>query len=471
MPSPASAPAPLPADFNQDQVHVLAPDKSLHSYTMQPDGLTIGRSKENEIPLDFAGISRKHARIEFDGENYLIHDLNSLNGTFIEERRIPPDSPQVWLPGENVRIGEAWLRLERAGQARTTQAMVAGPVSSNTLPTQPGKSLPDTDEVFLRPDGSRIDPNQILRSPNLGWIGAFTDLMNPSVTPGGSLELPVLLFNRGPASDTYLISVQGIPLEWLSSPPQPVRVPANSQSQARLVIRPPRSALVRAGRYSMSIHVTSQASPDQVVELRPSLTVTAFSLFTSELRPQVIRPNDPGQVAVHNRGNLPEAFTVMWEDPSHTLVFDPPEVKFNLEAGKSAVVEFNPALRQPHWFGAEQTHTFNTHVSTKAGHVQSHQGTYISHSLVPAWAPVLVGLLSRIVGLCLMRLPEPGDLPVPPGGPYRPGRAHFGRAGNPDSCLGSARKPLPRWWAPTFPRSRQPPPPPPGWRWIATTMG
>jgi uncharacterized repeat protein (TIGR01451 family) len=397
MPPPASAPAPLPVDFSQDQVHVLAPDKSLHSYAMQPSGLTIGRSKENEIPLDFAGISRKHARIEFDGENYLIHDLNSLNGTYIEEKRIPPDTPQVWLPGENVRIGEAWLRLERAGQARTTQAVVAGPVSSQTLPTQPGKSLPDTEEIFLRPDGSRIDPNQVLRSPNLGWIGAYTDLMNPSVTPGGSLEMPVLLFNRGPASDTYLLSVQSVPLEWLASPPQPVRVPANSQSQARLVIRPPRSALVRAGRYSMSIRITSQASPDQTVELRPTLTVTAFSLFTSELRPQVIRPNDPGQIAVHNRGNLSEAFTVLWEDPSHTLVFDPPEVKFNLEAGKSAVVEFNPSLRQPHWFGAERTHTFNTHVSTKAGHIQSHQGTYISHSLVPAWAPVLVGLLSLLL--------------------------------------------------------------------------
>lgn len=397
----ANAPAPLPFDFSQDQIHVLAPDKSLHSYAMQPGGLTIGRSKANEIPLDFAGISRKHARIEFDGENYLIHDLNSLNGTYIEEKRIPSDNPQVWLPGENMRIGEAWLRLERAGQARTTQAMVAGPLSPQTLPTQPSKSSPDTEEVFLRSDGSRIDPNQVLRSPNLGWIGAYTDLMNPSVTPGGNLEMPILLFNRGPASDTYLLSVQGIPNEWLASPPQPVRVPANNQSMARLVIRPPRSPLVRAGRYSMSIRVTSQASPDQVIELRPALTVTAFSLFASELRPQVVRPNDPGQVAVHNRGNLPEAFTVMWEDPGHKLIFDPPEVKFNLEAGKSAVVEYNPTLRNPHWFGPEQTHTFNTHVSTKAGQVQSHQGSYISHSLVPAWAPVLVALLSVLLACVL----------------------------------------------------------------------
>ena len=401
MPTPASAPIPSPVDFSQDQVHVLAPDKSLHTYSMQPSGLTIGRSKECEIPLDFAGISRKHARIEFDGENYLVHDLKSLNGTFIEERRIPPDSPQVWLPGENVRIGEAWLRLERLGQSRTTQAMVAGAVASQALPTQPGKSLPDTDEVFLRPDGSRIDANQILRSANLGWLGAHTDLMNPSVTPGGALELPLLLFNRGPASDTYLISVQGIPLEWLASPPQPLRVPANSQSQALLVIRPPRSPLVRAGRYAISLRISSQASPDQVVELRPALTVTAFSLFTSELRPQVIRPHDLGQVAVHNRGNLPEAFTVMWEDPSHMLVFDPPEVKFNLEAGKSAAVEFTPARRQPHWFGVEQTCTFNTHVSTKAGHVQSHHGSYISHSLIPTWAPILVALLSLLFACVL----------------------------------------------------------------------
>ena len=396
-PTPVSAPLPLPFDFSQDQIHVLAPDKTLHTFSMQPEGLTIGRGKDNEITLDFAGISRQHARIEFDGENYLIHDLNSLNGTFIEEKRIPPNSPQVWLPGENLRIGEAWLRLERAGQARTTQAMVAPPVAIHALPTQPGKSLTDTEEVFLRPDGSRIDPNQVLRSANLGWLGAYTDLMNPSVTPGGTLELPIQLFNRGPASDTYLLSVQGMPSEWLANPPQPVRVPANSQSLARLVIRPPRSPLVRAGRYGLTIRVASQASPDQTVELRPVMTVTAFSLFTSELTPQVIRPGDPGQMAVHNRGNLPEGFSVVWEDPNHALVFDPPEVKFNLDAGKSAVVEFNPKLRNPQWFGPEQTHHFTTHVSTKAGHVQSHTGTYISHSLVPNWAPILVGLLSLLL--------------------------------------------------------------------------
>ncbi len=65
------------------------------------------------------------------------------------------------------------------------------------------------------------------------------------------------------------------------------------------------------------------------------------------------------------------------------------------------MVEFNPTLRQPQWFGPEQTHTFNTHVSTKAGHVQSHQGTYISHSLVPAWAPILVGVLSVVLACVL----------------------------------------------------------------------
>ncbi len=398
-----SVPTPLPFDFSQDQIHVLAPDKTLHSYSMQPEGLNIGRGKDNQIQLDFAGISRQHARIEFDGENYLIHDLNSLNGTFVEEKRVPGDSPQVWLPGENVRIGEAWLRLERAGQARTTQAMVAGAVTTHALPTQPGKSLPDTDEVFLRPDGTRIDPNQVLRSANLGWLGAYTDIMNPSVTPGGSLELPIQLFNRGPASDTYLLSIQGMPSEWLVSPPQPVRVPSNNQSLARMVIRPPRSPLVRAGRYGLTIRIVSQASPDQAVELRPVLTVTAFSLFTSELSPQVIRPDDPGQVAVHNRGNLPEGFSVLWEDNSHSLIFDPPEVKFNLEAGKSAVVEFTPKLRNPQWFGAEQTHQFTAHVSTKAGHMQSHPGSYISHSLVPSWAPFLIGLLSLVLAcvLCL----------------------------------------------------------------------
>ncbi len=352
-------PSPV-VDVSGDTVYVLMPDKSVRNFKMKPGGLSIGRTKESDIPLDLPGISRNHARIDFDGQNYLIRDLNSLNGTFIEQKRLSADKPLIWLPGENLRIGEAWLRVERQAQGRTTQAVIA-----KDLPTNPNRLLPETDEVFVSQNGNPLDSAQVIRSAGLGWLGVYSDSLNISVTPGSSIDLPILLFNRGPANDNIQISLQGIPLEWAPGIPSLIRVPSNNQKEIRLAIRPPRSPQVRAGRYMLVIRIASQNSPDQVVELRPTLTVTAFSLFASELRPDTIQTGDIGQVYIHNRGNLPETYTVIWEERAHTLVFDPPKVKVNLQVGKSAVVEFRPSLLRPRMTGPENSHPFQTRVSSQ----------------------------------------------------------------------------------------------------------
>jgi len=393
-----------PNDLGADTVYVLLPDKSVRGYIMKPEGLSIGRGKENDIPLDLAGISRNHARIDFDGQNYNVTDLNSLNGTYLEQNRLVPEKPEVWLPGENMRIGEAWLRIERLSQNQTTQAALLNEIPTKFASTYPNQGLPDTDEVFIGPDGSPIDSSQVVRSQGLGWVGAFTESLNISVAPGASVDIPILLFNRGLANDSFLVSIQGIPLEWIPNPPQPVRVSSNSQKETHVVIRPPRSPLVKAGRYGLVIRIASQNSTNQLVELRPTLTVTAFSLFASELRPAQLRANDIGQVYVHNRGNLPDTFSILWEDRSHTLVFEPPQMKVNLQIGKSAVVEYRPSLLRPRIMGSEATHSFKVHVNSQGGQTESHQGEYISRGIIPPWAPIVLALLAILLAcvLCLL---------------------------------------------------------------------
>lgn len=397
-PPPAST-APSGVDISQDTLYVLMPDKTVRSVPVKPGGLTIGRSQDSDVPLDLPGVSRHHARIDFDGQNYTVRDLGSLNGTFLEQKRLAPDKDTVWEAGANLRIGEAWMRIERQAQGRTTQAVIA-----RDLPTQPSQNLPDTDEVFVGPDGETIEAAQVARSAGLGWVGAFTPTMTLSVAPGASGEIPLLLFNRGPAPDAFRISFQGIPLEWIPTPPLPARVPSNSQREIRIAVRPPRSPLVKAGRYGLVIRVQSQNTANQAVELRLTLTISAFSLFASELRPPHIASGENGQVYIHNRGNLPENFTVIWEDRTHTLVFEPPQVKVNLPVSKSAVVEFRPSLLQPRLFGQEQSHSFNVNVSSQGGQVETHPGEYYSRGIIPPWAPIAIALISLSLAcvLCLL---------------------------------------------------------------------
>jgi len=51
--------------------------------------ITIGRAQENDIVLDDMSVSKKHAQIQERKKGFIISDLDSSNGTFVGERKIP----------------------------------------------------------------------------------------------------------------------------------------------------------------------------------------------------------------------------------------------------------------------------------------------------------------------------------------------------------------------------------------------
>jgi uncharacterized repeat protein (TIGR01451 family) len=383
-------------ELTQDWLHILEPGQDVRSVNLKTGAMTIGRGQNNDIVIDLPGISRYHARLEFNGKDYLVTDLHSTNGTFIEEDRLPPGEPRVWSPGENLRIGEVWLRLERAGQSQTTRAFVAES-------TRSAKGLPQTMAVFLTADGHSLDASQVILSSR-GWVGAHVENPHLVVTPGSSVSFSLMVFNRGLQTDTFFIAFEGIPTEWLANPPQPISLPSGGDRDVTLTIRPPRTSSGRAGRHQLILRVSSQNARDQMVELRMSVTVTAFSEFFSELQPTHVRAGQVGQVLIHNRGNLPETFTVLWEDRTHELVFDPPQVRVTVPPGKSAAVEYQPALLKPRWFGGESNHTFKVHVTAQTGQLQTHSGEYTGRAIIPAWAPIALSAMCVVLACFLLLL-------------------------------------------------------------------
>jgi hypothetical protein len=73
-------------------------------FTPQGDRTTIGRSPDNDIFLDDVTVSRKHAVLVQSGGELRIEDLGSLNGTFVNRRRI--DSAIRLESGDEVQIGK-----------------------------------------------------------------------------------------------------------------------------------------------------------------------------------------------------------------------------------------------------------------------------------------------------------------------------------------------------------------------------
>jgi hypothetical protein len=80
--------------------------------------IVIGRRVAGEPPptvdlteyhAHLLGVSRRHAMIRFSGVGYTLEDLNSNNGTWLNEERLPANSPQLLKTGDQVRLGQLAL--------------------------------------------------------------------------------------------------------------------------------------------------------------------------------------------------------------------------------------------------------------------------------------------------------------------------------------------------------------------------
>lgn len=72
----------------------------------------IGRGSNSAVLLDSDSVSRQHARIEWTGSHHKLVDLNSTNGTYVNEVRI---FDHVMNDGDRVQVGKALLKYISGG--------------------------------------------------------------------------------------------------------------------------------------------------------------------------------------------------------------------------------------------------------------------------------------------------------------------------------------------------------------------
>src|SRR6187402_435203 len=93
--------------------------------------VTIGRVQGNDIVLPKGNVSKRHARIVLKDSKFIIVDLKSTNGTYVNGRKIT--SPLVVKDSDKIYIGDFIVGVDEAASG----AEGDGPSESTTSPPQP----------------------------------------------------------------------------------------------------------------------------------------------------------------------------------------------------------------------------------------------------------------------------------------------------------------------------------------------
>ena len=73
-------------------------------YAVLKDEVSLGRGEDNDIVIPHASVSRMHARLLKRNGAYELTDLNSTNGSFVDDRQIRGST--VVSNGSQVRLGD-----------------------------------------------------------------------------------------------------------------------------------------------------------------------------------------------------------------------------------------------------------------------------------------------------------------------------------------------------------------------------
>ncbi len=124
-----------------------------HAFDLKNPITSIGRDLGNDIQIDDASISRKHAKIILKGDKPFIEDLKSQNGTLIKGKAIPSFEAFELHKGTTIALGDILFILGQTTAAGETVNRL------DTAPSQPaeGTRVTNPHEQTLITDRKNID--------------------------------------------------------------------------------------------------------------------------------------------------------------------------------------------------------------------------------------------------------------------------------------------------------------------------
>jgi pSer/pThr/pTyr-binding forkhead associated (FHA) protein len=165
-------------------------EKRLESYPIgMGDTLKIGRQNTNDIVIDNLAVSSLHSKVESSGDEFLLIDLQSENGSFVNDKRINAH----WLKdGDVITIGKHTLLFSNPKPKNLPRRMSSSIVETVQMDTAKFRELLKKNEP-----SSRLEPTpQKTRSAVLSFLSERRENVHLS-------KIPVRL-GKGPTSDIVI---------------------------------------------------------------------------------------------------------------------------------------------------------------------------------------------------------------------------------------------------------------------------
>ncbi|MAU01190.1 MAG: forkhead-associated protein [Anaerolineaceae bacterium] len=117
-PPPVTEEALTPINKSREIMLVVPSSRRRFKLTVQNE-IRIGRASPDLVPeIDLAddegaekGVSRLHAKIQVAEEGIMLIDLDSTNGTLLNNYRLPPNEPYPLSSGDEIRFGDLLVHL------------------------------------------------------------------------------------------------------------------------------------------------------------------------------------------------------------------------------------------------------------------------------------------------------------------------------------------------------------------------
>lgn len=145
---------------------------SVETPLSQTKVISIGRQAGAYFLVDHASVSRRHAEISYANGQYVLRDLGSSNGTFVNEQRLTSGSTYLLKSNERIRFGQIPYRFiargagKQATRTATSEALPghAAPTAFHQMltgfydPDSAGQPPPPQGQPILNADGSLLLP-------------------------------------------------------------------------------------------------------------------------------------------------------------------------------------------------------------------------------------------------------------------------------------------------------------------------